>query len=314
MLNFAAMKYGKGIQDIPVVNVPDVALIFEGGGMRASCTSAVAAKLIEEDINFGHVYGVSAGASNAVNYLSRDVPRTEASFTSYVDNPDHIGWHRLLQGQYFFDGPWIYEQAVTRYGDADEPMGFDWEMFCANPAEVHIEAFDVIAGQSVFWTKDDMADCADMMKKVRASSSLPGFMEPAHVDGRLYLDGGLSKNCGLCILPAIEDGFDRLFVVRTQPRGYRKKKQNPLVGMVTKRAFKTMPNAVERMEERWRGYNDLCDKLEKLEESGAAYVFYPDEMNVTNHTTNLEQLNASLAAGQEQARREVEAWKEWLGL
>ncbi len=294
------------------MNVPDVALIFEGGGMRASYTSAVVAKLIEEGISFGHVYGVSAGASNTVNYLSRDIPRAEASFTTYVDNPDHIGWHRLLKRQYFFDGPWIYEGAAARYDNPSDPMTFDWELFQANPAEAHLEAFDALTGQSVLWTKADMTSCADMMLKVRASSSLPGFMEPARVEGRIYMDGGLTENCGLCLMPAINDGFDRFFVVRTQPRGYRKKKPNPVVMAAMKRTFKATPLVAARMAERWRGYNDLCDKLEKLERSGAAYVFYPDEMHVSNHTTDLEQLNASLASGKEQARRESGEWREWL--
>lgn len=314
VLDWPAMEHRDANPGIPPVNVKDVALIFEGGGMRASNTSAVAVRLLEENISFGHVYGVSAGASNAVNYLSRDVRRTEESFTGYVASREHIGWHRLLKGQHFFDGPWIYEGAAERYAGTGDSMEFDWDAFVANQAQVHIEAFDVERGCAVKWTKRDMEDCADMMLRVRASSALPGFMEPAQVEGRTYLDGGLADGWGISLMSAIEDGFDRFFIVRTQPRGYRKKKENPLIARILGRAFKDMPHALRQMERRPDGYNHLCDQIEELERVGAALVYYPSEMTVTNHTTDVEKLRVSYASGAEQAKREADGWKGWLGL
>ena len=73
------------------ITVPDVALIIEGGGMRASYTAGAMATLLQRGINFGRVYGISAGSSHAVNYLSRDIPRTKASFVDLVDDPDFGG-------------------------------------------------------------------------------------------------------------------------------------------------------------------------------------------------------------------------------
>ena len=43
------------------INQPDVALIFEGGGMRNSYTAPVVVELLARNINFGRVYGISAG-------------------------------------------------------------------------------------------------------------------------------------------------------------------------------------------------------------------------------------------------------------
>ncbi|MCI9128822.1 MAG: patatin family protein [Eggerthellaceae bacterium] len=305
------MKYERTEADVPRINVDDVALIFEGGGTRASYTSAVVAKLIREGVSFGHVYGTSAGASNAVNYVSWDAPRAEESFTGYVANPEHIGWARLLSRKHFFDGPWIYEGAEERYSE-DDVMSFDWDMFIANPSEVHIEAFDADTGEDVIWTKTDMADASDMMKKVRASSSLPGFMEPTVIDGRTYMDGGLGSDVGIGLMPAAEEGFSRFFIVRTQPKGYRKKKQNPLVSLAMKRAFKDKPLIWQAAERRWHEYNDLCDKIEGLERIGAAHVFYPDEMPVNNRTTDVDALYSSLEMGRQQSERDFPKWMEWL--
>ncbi len=53
-------------------NIFDTALIFEGGGMRASYTAGVVNTLLENELYFDFVAGISAGASHSVNYLSRD--------------------------------------------------------------------------------------------------------------------------------------------------------------------------------------------------------------------------------------------------
>ena len=71
----------------PVVNVPDVALIFEGGGMRAAYTSAVVVELLKAGLVFPFVAGISAGASNTANYLAGDGPRAKASFTTFAADP-----------------------------------------------------------------------------------------------------------------------------------------------------------------------------------------------------------------------------------
>ena len=54
---------------------PDVALLFEGGGMRAVHTAGVVETLIEAGIHTGLVAGISAGASHLANYVSRDAVR-----------------------------------------------------------------------------------------------------------------------------------------------------------------------------------------------------------------------------------------------
>ena len=69
-------------------NVFKTALLFEGGSMRCAYTCAVAAYMLEQGVHFDNVYGVSAGSSNTVNYVSRDVNRAVGSFTEFVHLPN----------------------------------------------------------------------------------------------------------------------------------------------------------------------------------------------------------------------------------
>ena len=180
------------------INQPDVALIFEGGGMRNSYTAPVVVELLARNLNFGRVYGISAGSSHTVNYLVRDPSRARASFVELVKHPRFGGWGSFLAGHGYFNGPYLYEELIEN-APAGDPMTFDWDTFAANPAEMHIEAMDWNTGETVAWTRADVKDAHDLGLKVRASSTMPIFMPPTTIDGRTYMDGGMGDSWGILL-------------------------------------------------------------------------------------------------------------------
>ncbi|HIS40187.1 MAG TPA: patatin family protein [Candidatus Aphodovivens avistercoris] len=297
---------------VPAVNIPDVALIIEGGGMRASYTAGAMVTLLERNLNFSRVYGISAGSSHAVNYVSRDIPRTKASFVDLVQDPQFGGVGSLLSGRGYFNAAHLYEGLAEELLGAGEVMSFDWDTFRANPADLHIEAFDWETGETVAWTKADMPTVRDMGLRVRASSTMPLFMPPTVIGGRTYMDGGMGTSWGICLEAARRDGFERFFIVRTRPRGYRKKPLSGAAAAAMKLAFCKHPLVAQRTIERWQPYNELCDEVERLERSGAACVFYPESMDVSNKETDFAKLQASFERGLDQARREADAWERFL--
>ena len=137
------------------INQPDVALIFEGGGMRNSYTAPMVVELLARNLNFGCVYGISAGSSHTVNYLVRDATRARASFVELVKYPRFGGWGSFLRGEGYFNGPYLYEELIET-APADDPMSFDWDTFRANPADLHIEAMDWDTGETVAFTKAEI--------------------------------------------------------------------------------------------------------------------------------------------------------------
>lgn len=291
-------------------NVFDTALIFEGGGMRASYTSALVNVLLENGIFFDNVYGLSAGSSNAVNYLSRDIGRTKQSFVDFVTDPEFGGIDTMLRHKGFFSAKHIYEEAGLDGGF----LPFDFASFRANPAKVTIESFDRDTGRSVYWTKDDMPTIADLMVRVRASSSLPIVMPPPKIDGAYYYDGGLGEGSGFLLPRAQRDGFSRFLIVRTRPKGYRKTPPIGLGDRLTHAMLWGRPHVVDALENRWWKYNQMCDEIEQLEVDGDAYVFYAQDMAVSSSETSLDKLQASYDAGYAQAMDELPAIREFLGL
>lgn len=291
-------------------NVFDTALIFEGGGMRASYTCAVANILIENEIFFDNVYGLSAGASNTVNYVSRDTDRIRRSFVELVEDPQFGGMDTFLQHKGYFSAEYIYQKA----GLPGQFLPFDFETFCANPAKITIESFARDTGESVYWTKEDMPELTDLMIRVRASSTLPVVMPAPCIDGQYYYDGGLGEGAGFMLPKAKRDGFKRFFIIRTRPREYRKQIPHGLANSLVNTSLWGRPHVVKALNDRWWKYNQMCDEIERLEQEGQAYVFYAKGMDVSSAETDLAKLTASYEMGYAQAQEELPKMKAFLGL
>lgn len=287
-------------------NIKDVALIFEGGGMRASYTAGFVNTLLENEIYFDYVAGISAGSSHTANYLSRDTGRAEESFVDLVLDPKFGNWRSFLKGEGFFRAQYIYEE--TGYPDAALP--FDFKTFSSNSARLRIGAFDCASGEMVYFTEEDTTTLESLMKIVRASSSMPIFMPPTKINGKTYVDGGIGGGIPLDI--AIKDGMEKFFVVLTRPRGYRREPVK-LKGIL-KAYYRKYPKVAEAMINRHISYNQTLDKLEALEREGKAFLVYPDTMPVTNKETDFIKLRECYSLGYSQGQRDLPQWKEFLGL
>lgn len=114
-----------------MIDALDTALVIEGGGMRNSYTAPCIVKLIQEQVQFGWVGGVSAGASHTVNYLSQDAIRAEDSFVEFANNPSFGGVGSLMRGRGYFNAEYIYERS------ADKDLPFNWQAYKDNPAMVN---------------------------------------------------------------------------------------------------------------------------------------------------------------------------------
>ncbi|MEA4900935.1 patatin family protein [Desulfitobacterium sp.] len=289
-----------------VNNIKDTALIFEGGGMRASYTAGILNNLLENEIYFDYVAGISAGSSHCVNYLSRDTERAKRSFVDLVLEPNFGGWKFFFKGEGFFNSRYIYEE--TSYPDAALP--FDYQTFINNPAQLRIGTFERDSGEIKYYTKEDIHDIKDIMKIVRSSSSMPIFMPPTHYGEHYYIDGGLGGGIALDI--AKRDKMQKFFVILTREKGYRKR---PLKfkGAI-KAYYRKYPLVAEAMINRYVKYNQTLEELEQLEREGKAFLVYPDIMPVSNREINFNKLSESYKLGYAQGRRDLQRWKEFLAI
>lgn len=288
-----------------MIDARDVALIIEGGGMRNSYTAPAIVKLIEHDVRFGWVGGVSAGAVHALNYVSADVERTRTAFTDLATHPHFGGWVKLVRGQGYFNAEFIY-------GQADELLPFDFATFARSRTEVHVEAVNALTGETVHWTSADfLLDPSLVNRAARASSTVPKAMPIGFIDGVPYVDGALGSSGGLLIDAARQAGFTRFAVLATRPRDYWKK---PVVApAAVRQMFRKYPSIGHALDLRTARYNASKQQILDLEAAGDAVVFYPDNMQAESTERRLGRLLKNYAAGAEQFDREWGPWLDFLG-
>ena len=292
----------------PVVNVPDVALIFEGGGMRAAYTSAVVVELLRAGLVFPFVAGISAGASNTANYLAGDGPRAKASFTTFAADPRFGGLGSFVRGQGFFNADYIYQHTSA----PGEALPYAFDRFLAHPAQMSLTAFRCRDGATVRWDKSDIATMGDLMVRVQASSTMPVLMPPITIDDEIYVDGALGDSGGIALDAARAAGFRKFFVILTQERGYVKAPMK--YTRFYRNHFRRMPAVADALLTRPARYNATREELFALERAGDAYLFVPEVMPISNAERNVAALEKAHALGLAQARREVSGWREFLGV
>lgn len=284
------------------------ALVFEGGGTRASGTAPMVVALLRAGIVFPHVSGISAGSSHTANYLGGNAQRAKESWVDFLADPHVGGLDTFMRGKGYFNTEYIYEQT----GGDDQALPYDFDHFAQHPAALRIGGYRVSDGQMVYWDRASIGSKADLMRKVRASSSMPGLMPQTEVDGEMYVDGALGPSGGIPLDAAMADGYENFVVVLTRPREYVKKA--PKRPQFYRSYFRAAPAVAEGLIARAANYNRTRDQLFELERAGRAFVYAPEHMTVSNHEKNVAKLQANYDAGAEQTARVMPRLREFLEL
>lgn len=285
-------------------NIFKTALYFEGGSMRGAYSAGANRCLVEQGLFFDNVYGISAGSSNAVNYLTRDVERIVGAFGHLMADERAGSWKSFVHGRGLFDVEYLYNEADMPGGT----LPFDYEGFASNPAKLNIFAFDRDRACDVRFTNKMMHNTLDVMQMVRASSTLPIVMPAPTIDGVTYYDGGFGDGGGLPMRTILADGFERMVVIRTRPRGYRKGETDGYMKLL----FCKQPKMREAVLTRNERYNQACDFLDELEREGKAYVFYPEHLTLQGTERDAQLLESNIQAGYAQMLQELPAIRAYV--
>ena len=122
--------------------------------------------------------------------------------------------------------------------------------------------------------KPEYIPIKDMKKDIeaiRASASLPLVSRNVEINGKLYLDGGISD--AIPIRRSIEDGNQKNIVVLTKEVGYRRKPAS--MTSLMKLHYRKYPKVYELMKNRHIAYNETLDYLEQQVKENYAFVIRP---------------------------------------
>ena len=162
-------------------------LVLEGGAMRGMYTAGVLDIMLDHQIHFDGIIGVSAGALFGVNYLSGQRGRVIRYNKKYNGNRDYMGLLPLLREGNIVSTRYAYDRVPKLYDV------FDNETYKANTAQTPFYAVvtNMKTGEPEYMQVEDVFAQMDVL---RASGSMPFVSHPVEIGGRQYLDGGVADS------------------------------------------------------------------------------------------------------------------------
>jgi predicted patatin/cPLA2 family phospholipase len=247
-----------------------IGLVLEGGGTRGAYTSGVLEVLLQQGIEFPNVYGISAGACNALSYISKQKNRNYDIFYHYIPDKRYMSVENLRNSGSLFGFDFIFGELFH------ELLPFDYKAFFNSPINLKVGATDLRTGQAVFF---DKANLDEEFTAVKASSSLPFLSNVISYRGHELLDGG-------CAMPipierSILDGNKRNVVVLTRDVSYRKSLRPEFPRSVLRVKYGDYPNFVNTMLSRPEVYNNELEVCRRQEKDGSAVVIRPSGPIIT---------------------------------
>ncbi len=240
----------------------NTALVLEGGGLRGVFTCGVLDCFMDKGIRFPFTVGVSAGACNGLSYMSGQRGRAKISNIDLMEKYHYVGLKYLLTQRCIMDFKLLFEDFPEKI------IPYDYNAYFSNPARFVMVTTNCLTGKAEYL--EEKASSARVMDIVRASSSLPFVSPITYVDGIPMLDGGIADS--IPIEYAMSQGYEKLVVVLTRNRGYRKKEGSiPFA----KAAYRKYPLLQKALAERNSIYNRTMDMIERLEDEGRIIVIRP---------------------------------------
>lgn len=263
------------------IDTKTTGLVLEGGGMRGVFTSGVLDAFMKHGLYFDYVVAVSAGACNGMSYVSRQPRRARISNIDMLAKYKYIGLRHLVTQGCIFDQKLLYERFPN------ELLPFDYDEFFR-----HSAGFEMVVTNCETGRPEYLSESADRQRSIdicRASSSLPYVSKIVTVDGKPYLDGGISDS--IPIVRALETGHEFNVVVTTRNYGYRKTGRDR---KLPRFVYSKYPRLRVALSHRLEAYNRQLQMVENMEREGRVVVIRPQRPlevdRIEKDTQKLERL------------------------
>ncbi len=278
------------------------ALVLEGGASRAYFSNGVMDCLMDNGIYADYVIGTSAGIANGLSYVSRQRGRSLELGKKYMNDKRYMGLKYMFKpgNRSYYNIKFVFEDLPNIY------LPYDYEAFENFDGNVIAAVTNIETGKAEYL---EVPRRDRTWRTVVASCALPIMFRPVKINGKLYMDGGMTDS--IPFQKPINDGCDKIIVVLTRERSYVKKDE-PMQRLIDI-TYRKYPNLVRAIDNRAQMYNDERRRIFELEGQGKLFVIEPE---TTGGFSRVESSPKALCAlydqGYKVADGRIDALKDYL--
>lgn len=278
----------------------EAGLVVEGGGMRGVYTAGVLDYFMEKNLYFHDCYGVSAGACHISSYVSKQIGRSIKVTLDYINDKRYCSVNSLIKTGDMFGVEMLYDLIPNKL------ELYDYDTFNKFKGNFYSVVTNCKTGKAEYIKIKDMKK--DIIA-VRASSSLPLLSRIVEINGKEYLDGGITDS--IPIKKSIKDGHKKNVVILTRDKTYRKSK--PKFLSFFKLKYKKYPNLVKAIENRYKMYNETLDFIEEEKAKNKVFIIQPKlPVKISRIEKDKDKLKALYNQGYEDAKEIYEDLMKFL--
>jgi len=242
-----------------------VGLVLEGGGMRALFTAGVLDALLDvKELNIDGIVGVSAGALFGVNYVSGQKERAIRYNKKYARDKRYMGLYSWITTGNAVNKEFAFYEIPFKLDV------FDQEKFKESKIDFHVVMTNIENGQAEYILIEDVLE---QMEYLRATSALPFASKIIEINGKKYLDGGISDSIPIDYCESL--GYDKIILILTRPEDAHK---NVKLSFLYKLVYRKYTNLVERLINMGKDYEIVLKKIKDLENKNKIFVIRPPQV------------------------------------
>ena len=285
------------------MTMPDLtatSLVLEGGGFRGIYTSGVLDYFMEQGLYLPQVYGISAGALNALGYAAKQPGRTAQINFRFCHDKRYISVHNMIKYRCAFNLEFIFDTIPERY------IPFDYSTFFSSPVQIHVGATNLLTGRCDFFGKDQMDK---KLFPARASAALPLFSYILYLNGVPYLDGGIA--CPIPIARSVRDGNKKHVIILTRNASFVRKPTSHM--HLIRQVYRQYPNFIATEEKRHRIDRRQRSSCALLSKTGHGFVLQPKQpLTISAMRADEQSLRELYIQGYEEAKEAFPQLMEFL--
>lgn len=239
-------------------------LVLEGGANRTYYTIGILDAFLDNGIEVDVLIGVSAGIANGISYISKQKGRSLQIGMKYVSDKRYMGIKHYFKkdNRSFYNIKFVFRDIPEKH------IPFDYESFQKFQGDVYAVVTNLETGKAEYIKIDDYEKSWQV---VLASCSLPFMFQPTVIDGKKYMDGGCSDPLPVKFADSL--GTDKLIVVLTRERAYKKENDNE--SKLSSFFFRKYKGFSDVLKTRSIIYNKSREYLFEKENKNEAFVFAP---------------------------------------